>query len=71
MIRNIQYKLDLSFLVLSVCVNQASLGCLFNIYKNKLNNWGFLSAYNLSSPFIWLFLLNTNNEEKNAKNKKK
>jgi len=67
MIKNIQNKLSLPFLVLSTSVNQADLGCLFKIYKNKLNNWRLLSGHNfLSSPFIWLFLLNNNKGEKNA-----
>jgi hypothetical protein len=64
MIKNIQNKLSLPFLVLSTCVNQAGLGCLFEIYKNKLNNWGLSVHIVLSTPFIWLFLLNNNKGEK-------
>jgi hypothetical protein len=64
MIKNIQNKLSLPFLVLSAYVNQADLCCLFKIYKNKLNNW-CLSKHNfLSAPFVWLFLLNNNKGEK-------
>ena len=64
MIKNIQNKLSLPFLVLSVYVNQADLCCLFKIYKNKLNNWGLSVHIVLSTPFIWLFLLNNNKGEK-------
>ena len=67
MVKNKQNKLSLPFLVLSAYVNQADLGFLFKIYKNKLNNWRILSEHNLlSTPFIWLFLLNNNKGEKNA-----
>jgi len=63
MIKNEQNKLSLPFYLLSV--HQAGLG-LFNIYKNKLNNWSLLSVHIfLSTPFIWLFLL-TKLGEKNA-----
>tara|TARA_X000001036_G_scaffold367980_1_gene353444 strand:+ start:561 stop:755 length:195 start_codon:yes stop_codon:yes gene_type:complete len=56
MIKNKQNKLSLPFYLLSV--HQAGLGCLFDVYKNKLNNWSLLSAFIvLSTPFIWLFLL--------------
>ena len=70
MIKNEQNKLSLPFYLLSV--HQAGLDCLFNIYKNKLNNWGgFLSTHCVfrSSPFIWLFLLIQSEGEKNEKKK--
>tara|TARA_Y200000002_G_C22343535_1_gene521969 strand:+ start:249 stop:443 length:195 start_codon:yes stop_codon:yes gene_type:complete len=64
MIKNEQNKLSLPFCFLSF--HQASLGCLLDIYKNKLNNWSILSVHIiLSTPFIWLFLL-TKPGEKNA-----
>ena len=56
MIKDKQNKLGLPFYHLSVY--QAGLGCLFDVYKNKLNNWGLISMHIiLSTPFIWLFLL--------------
>lgn len=64
MIKNEQNKLSLPFCLLSV--HQGCLGCLLDIYKNKLNNWSILSVHIiLSTPFIWLFLL-TKPGEKNA-----
>jgi len=67
MIKNEQNKLSLPFYLLSV--HQAGLVCLFNIYKNKLNNWSLLSVSVLSAPFICLFLLIQSKGEKNEKKK--
>ena len=68
MIKNEQNKLSLAFYLLSV--HQAGLGCLLDIYKNKLNNWRLLSVHIiLSTPFIWLFLLIQTEGEKNEKKK--
>ena len=68
MIKNEQNKLSLPFYLLSV--HQAGLDCLFDIYTNKLNNWGsFLSVHCVfrSSPFICLLIQSEG--EKNEKKK--
>ncbi len=69
MIKNEQNKLSLPFYLLSV--HQAGLFFLFNIYKNKPNNWGSLLSVHVfrSSPFIWLFLLIQPEGERNEKKK--